>query len=402
MSLHRKPTILQVLPSLDTGGVERGAVEMVQAITAAGGDALVASAGGRMVAQVERAGGRHVSLALMTKDPLNIYLNAGRLARLMRRENVDLIHARSRAPAWSAWIASRRLDVPLVTTWHGIHGEEFWGKHTYNSVMARGARVIAASSYIAERVKAGYGVETDRLRLIPRGVDTDFFDPQAVGGDRVHKLAEAWRVPTGAKVVMLPARVTRWKGAETLLQAAGMLGRPDVFWVLVGSDQGREAYAESLTKRAKKLGVLETLRLAGHCDDMPAALLLADVVVNASLKPEPFGRNVIEAQAMGRPVVAFHHGGAAETVAEGQTGFLVPPGDEPALSAAIGRALDMPDEERAWLGWRAREAVLAGYTTEAMQRATLAVYSEILGARFGTLGSFDAAAQDAVLSQASL
>ena len=402
MSLHRKPTILQVLPSLDTGGVERGTVEMVQAITAAGGDALVASAGGRMVAQVERAGGRHVSMALMTKDPLNIYINAGRLARLIRRESVDLIHARSRAPAWSAWIASRRLGVPIVTTWHGIYGEEFWGKHAYNGVMARGSRVIAASSYIADRVKAGYGVGTDRLRLIPRGVDTGVFDPQAVGGDRVHRLAEAWRVPTGAKVVMLPARVTRWKGAEALLQAAGLLGRPDVFWVLVGSDQGRETYTASLTKLATKRGVLETLRLAGHCDDMPAAMLLADVVVNASLKPEPFGRNVIEAQAMGRPVVAFHHGGAAETIAESQTGFLVPPGDVPALSAAIGRALDLPDEERAWLGWRAREAVLAGYTTEAMQRATLAVYSEILRDRFGTPGRFAAAAQETTLSPAAL
>jgi glycosyltransferase involved in cell wall biosynthesis len=379
MSPHRGPTILQVLPSLDTGGVERGTVEMVQAITAAGGDALVASAGGRMVAQVERAGGRHVRMALMTKDPLNIYLNAGRLARLMRREDVQLVHARSRAPAWSAWLAARRLGVPLVTTWHGIHGEEFWGKHSYNSVMARGARVIAASGYIAERVKAGYGIGPDRLRLIPRGVDTGQFDPQAVGGDRVHRLAEAWRVPTGAKVVMLPARVTRWKGAEALLQAAGLLGRPDVFWVLVGSDQGRETYAESLTKRAKKLGVLERLRLAGHCDDMPAALMLADVVVNASLKPEPFGRSVIEAQAMGRPVAAFDHGGAAETVSDGMTGLLAPPGDVAALAASIGQLLDLDAEERAWLGWRQRMAVFETYTTKRMQAATLGVYGELLG-----------------------
>jgi glycosyltransferase involved in cell wall biosynthesis len=396
MSLLPRPTILQVLPSLDAGGVERGTVEMVQAITEAGGRAVVASAGGRLVSQVERAGGRHLSIALMTKDPLNIYLNAGRLARLMRREGVDLVHARSRAPAWSAWLAARRLGVPFVTTWHGLYGEEFWGKHRYNSVMARGARVIAASRFIAERIKAGYGVEPARLRLIPRGVDADSFDPQAVGGDRVHRLAEAWRVPTGAKVVMLPARVTRWKGAEALLDAAQLLGRPDVFWVLVGSDQGREEFSTSLTRRAKRLGLLAQLRLAGHCEDMPAALLLADVVVSASLKPEPFGRNVIEAQAMGRPVVAFHHGGAAETIAEEQTGFLVPPGDVPALSAAIGRALDLPDEARAWLGWRAREAVLAGYTTAAMQRATLGVYAELLDGRFGAWGRVPAAEADTV------
>ncbi len=401
MTLQRKPAILQVLPSLDIGGVERGTVEMVQAIVGAGGQALVASAGGRMVGQVERAGGRHVALALMTKDPLNIYLNAGRLARLIRRERVDLVHARSRAPAWSAWLASRRLGVPLVTTWHGIYGEDFWGKHRYNSVMARGERVIAASRTIADRVRTGYDVGQDRLRLIPRGVDTDIFDPEAIGGDRVHRLAEAWRVPTGAPVVMLPARVTRWKGAEKLLEAAAMLGRQDVFWVLVGSDQGREDFSASLTRKAKKLGILERLRLAGQCDDMPAALMLADVVVSASLKPEPFGRNVIEAQAMGRPVVAFHHGGAAETIADGLTGFLVPPGDVPALSAAIGRALDLPEEERAWLSWRGREAVLAGYTTQAMQQATLAVYDEILAARFGRLASVQMAPEAAAMMQAS-
>jgi glycosyltransferase involved in cell wall biosynthesis len=400
MTLKRPPAILQVLPSLDTGGVERGTVEMVQAIAGAGGKALVASAGGRMVGQVERAGGRHVALTLMTKDPLNIYLNAGRLARLIRRERIDLVHARSRAPAWSAWLAARRLGVPLVTTWHGIYGEDFWGKHRYNSVMARGDRVIAASRYIAERIRTGYGVEPGRLRLIPRGVDTDVFDPQAVGGDRVHRLAEAWRVPTGAPVVMLPARVTRWKGAEKLLEAAAMLGRRDVFWVLVGSDQGRIDFSASLTRKAGRLGILETLRLTGQCDDMPAAMLLADVVVNASLKPEPFGRNVIEAQSMGRPVVAFHHGGAAETIADGRTGFLVPPGDVPALSAALGRALDLPDEERAWLGWRAREAVLAGYTTAAMQQATLGVYDEILSGDFDRLVS--SMAPDETAMQTSL
>jgi glycosyltransferase involved in cell wall biosynthesis len=196
--------------------------------------------------------------------------------------------------------------------------------------------------------------------------------------------------------------VTRWKGAEALLDAAAILARPDVFWVLVGSDQGREDFSNALTRRARKLGLLENLRLTGQCDDMPAALLLADVVVSASLKPEPFGRSVIEAQSMGRPVVAFHHGGAAETVAEGLTGFLVPPGDVPGLAAGIGRALDLSDEERAWLGWRAREAVLEGYTTASMQNATLAVYDEILSGRLGALGRFQMAPEDTAMMQTSL
>jgi glycosyltransferase involved in cell wall biosynthesis len=373
MTFDRKTTILQVLPALESGGVERGTVEMVQAIVAAGGRALVASAGGRMVAQVERAGGQHIGLALMTKDPLNIWLNAGKLARIIRAEGVDLVHARSRAPAWSACMAARRAGVPFVTTWHGIYGEDFPGKRTYNSVMARGERVIAASRTIASR----------SLRIIPRGVDTGVFNPEAVTGDRVHRLAQAWRLPTDARVVMLPARLTRWKGAETLIDAAGLLARPDVFWVLVGDDRGSGTFAQNLLRRASRRKILGNLRLAGHCDDMPAALLLADVVVNTSLKPEPFGRSVIEAQAMGCPVVAFNHGGAAETVIDQQTGFLVPPKDTIALSAAIGRTLDLPDDELSWLSWRAREAIETGYTVSAMQQATLAVYAEVLqGAGF--------------------
>jgi glycosyltransferase involved in cell wall biosynthesis len=378
MTFDRKTTILQVLPALESGGVERGTIEMVQAIVAAGGRALVASAGGRMVAQVERAGGQHVGLALMTKDPLNIWFNAGKLARIIRAEGVDLVHARSRAPAWSAWMAARRTRVPLVTTWHGIYGEDFPGKRTYNSVMARGERVIAASRTIASRVVATYGVDGQRLRVIPRGVDTSVFNPEAVTGDRVHRLAQAWRLPTDARVVMLPARLTRWKGAETLIDAAGLLARPDVFWVLVGDDRGSAAFAQRLLRRANRRKILANLRLAGHCDDMPAALLLADVVVSTSLKPEPFGRSVIEAQAMGCPVVAFNHGGAAETVIDQQTGFLVPPKDTIALSAAIARTLDMPEDELTWLSWRAREAIETGYTVTAMQQATLAVYAEVL------------------------
>jgi glycosyltransferase involved in cell wall biosynthesis len=314
----------------------------------------------------------------MTKDPLNIWINARKLARLIRAESVDLVHARSRGPGWSAWMAARRTQIPFVTTWHGIYGEDFPGKRAYNSVMARGDRVIAASRTIASRVAATYGVDSARLRVIARGVDTQIFNPDAVNGDRVHRLAQAWRLPTEARVVMLPARLTRWKGAEALIDAAGLLARPHVYWVLVGDVRGNGRFTSHLLRRAKRRRVVDNLRMLGHCDDMPAALLLADVVVNTSLKPEPFGRSVIEAQAMGCPVVAFNHGGAAETVIDQKTGFLVPPKDTVALAAAIAHALDMPEDELAWLGWRAREAIEAGYTVTAMQQATLRVYAEVL------------------------
>ncbi len=378
MVAGKRMVILQVLPALETGGVERGTVEMVQAIVAAGGTALVASAGGRMVAEVERAGGRHVGLKLMTKDPLNIWLNAGPLAGLIRREGVSLVHARSRAPAWSAWLASRRTGVPFVTTWHGVYGEEFPGKRLYNRVMARGDRVIAISHFVAEKVASRYRVDPARLRVIYRGVDAAVFDPARAVGDRVHKLAQAWRLPPGAPVVMLPARLTRWKGAELLLDAMAALPDKASYCVLVGADQGRQTYAAALVSRAERLGLGGRVRFAGHCDDMPAALMLADVVVSASLKPEPFGRAVIEAQAMGRPVVVSDHGGAAETVQPGVTGWRVPPGDAAALAEALRHALSLDADERAALAERARDSVLTYFTTASMQQATLAVYRELL------------------------
>jgi glycosyltransferase involved in cell wall biosynthesis len=368
------PPILQVLPALESGGVERGTVDIAQAIVAAGGTALVASAGGRMVPQLERVGGRHVSLALMTKDPVNIWLNSFALGRVIRRDGVGLVHARSRAPAWSAYWAARRARVPFVTTWHGVYDESVPGKRLYNSVMARGERVIAISRFVADRLRA-LGVPEARIRVIPRGVDTALFDPAAVNGDRVHRLAQAWRLPPGAAVVMLPARLTRWKGAELLLQAMARVPRRDVFVVFVG---GGDGMAPRLTALAERLGLADRTRLAGHCDDMQAALMLADVVVCPSLKPEPFGRTAIEAQAMGRLVIAADHGGAAETVVHG-TGFRVPPGDAAALADKVAAALSLAGEERSAIGAAARAHVMANYTVRAMQQATLAVYREVVG-----------------------
>ncbi len=372
-------TILQVLPSLMSGGVERGTVEMAEAITRAGGRALVASAGGPMVRAVEHAGGEHVWIDLMTRDPLSVWRNAGRLASLVRSRRVALVHARSRAPAWSAWLAARRTATPLVTTWHGVHGEDFPGKRQYNAVLARGARVIAISDFVAAQVAGRHGVGPDRLRVIPRGVDVAAFDPAVVSGARLHRLAAAWRLPDGMGVVMLPARLARWKGHAVLLDALALLGRTDVCAVLVGAEDGRGRHGEELMARAARLGLSGRLRLVGHCDDMPAALLLADAVVSASLRPEPFGRVVIEAQAMGRAVIAAEGGGAAETIEPGVTGWRVPAGDAAALAATLAVVLALRQDERAALGAQARAAVLARFTAARMQAATLAVYNELLG-----------------------
>ena len=371
-------TVLQVLPSLDTGGVERGTVEITQAIVAAGGIALVASAGGRLVAAVERAGGRHIRLPLASKNPVTIWLNADRLSRLVRTEGVGIVHARSRAPAWSALLAARRTGARFVTTYHGVYNEGLPGKRHYNAVMAKGDRVIAISRFVAALLAARHGVEPSRIRIIPRGVDPALFDPGHAAGPRAAGLGQVWRVPDGAPVVMLPARLTRWKGAAVLIDAMARMAHADACCVLVGATQGRERFARQLEAQAQALGMAGRLRLVGHCDDMPAALALADVVVSASLDPEGFGRAVIEAQAMARPVIATDHGGAAETVEHGVTGWRVPPGDAGALAAALDHALGLPPAARQAMGARARASVLAQYPAAAMQAATLDVYRELL------------------------
>jgi glycosyltransferase involved in cell wall biosynthesis len=211
------PVVLQVLPSLVTGGVERGTVEIAQALAEAEATALVASAGGRLVRQIERAGGIHITLPLATKSPLRIWRNAGALEGLIRGRKVSLVHARSRAPAWSAWVACQRTGVPFVTTYHGAYGEEFPLKRRYNAVMARGRIVIAASRYIADLITARHGLDPARIWVIPRGVDPLVFDPAIVSGSRIAKLAADWRLPDGVRTVVLPGRLTAWKGHPVLL-----------------------------------------------------------------------------------------------------------------------------------------------------------------------------------------
>ncbi|MBR0663667.1 glycosyltransferase family 4 protein [Roseomonas hellenica] len=371
------PAILQVLPALVTGGVERGTIEIAEAQIAAGFRAIVASAGGPMVAELERLGARHVALPLDRKSPLAIWRNAARLAALVRAEGVAILHARSRGPAWSALLAARRTGACFVTTYHGTYNEGFPGKRAYNAVMAKGDRVIAISRFIAALIAERHGTPAERIRIIPRGVDPRRFDPALVAPERIAVLRAAWDLPERRPVVLLPGRITRWKGQGVLVEAMAAIPGAAMA-LLVGNQGGKRGFATELEARIAALGLGGRVRLVGHAEDMAAALLLADVVVHASTDAEAFGRTVIEAQAMARPVIASDLGGPRETVEEGVTGWRVPPGDAVALAAALTRVLAMPASERTAIGAAARQAVLTHYTTRAMQDATIAVYRELL------------------------
>ncbi len=378
----RVPAVLQVLPALGRGGgVERGTIEVAGAIIEAGGRALVASAGGPMVHDLTRLGAEHILLPMASKNPLVMYANIGRLAGLIRRENVDIVHARSRAPAWSAYFAARRVQRPFITTFHGTYGEAHSLKRRYNAIMARGDRVIAISRFIGERLKKLYGVPPDRIRIIHRGVDLSRFDPALVSSGRIIKLARAWRLTENHPVIMLPGRLTRWKGQAVFLDALASLGRKDIRAILVGSDQGRAGYRHELESQIKQGGLEEVVRIVGHCDDMPAAYMLADVVVSTSTNPEAFGRVIAEAQALGRPVIASDHGGAQEQIIKGQTGWLTKPGDSVDLAEAMAFVLALQDDQRESLVLKAMKAVGENFSKTAMCAKTLEVYDEALHLR---------------------
>jgi glycosyltransferase involved in cell wall biosynthesis len=389
----RPPAVLQIVPRLVSGGAERGTVELAEALVAAGWASYVASAGGPLERDIIRSGATHLTLPLASKNPLLIRRNATLLARLIQRLNIDIVHARSRAPAWSAWSAASATGRHFVTTFHNAYGDGVSLKRWYNSVMARGERVIAISQFVADHAAQMYGVGPERLRTIPRGVDLELFDPSRIGARRIISLAQQWRLPDGVPVVMLPGRLTRWKGGLDFIAAVTALGRRDICCVLVGPEQ-RRGFRRELQTSVERNGLAGLFRIVEECRDMPAAYMLADVVVSASSDPEGFGRVIIEAQAMGRPVVATAHGGSCETIEPGLTGWLVPPRDPAGLARAIGEALSLGESERERFARRTIAHVTSRFTREVMCARTIEVYEELLFPEVGT--SWDATPAAAV------
>lgn len=376
-------TLLQVTPELETGGAEQTTIDVAHAVVAQGGKALVATKGGRMAARLTADGGRLAQMPAQSKNPLVILGNAARLIDLIRREKVSLVHARSRAPAFSALWAAHATKTPFVATYHGVYNARSNLKRWYNAVMTKGDLVIANSEYTRQHVIQEHGIPPEKVVAIPRGVDLSRFEPGMVGCERVKTLAEAWGVASDERrlKVLLAGRLTRWKGQGLLIEAMALLkarGEDRILLLLAGDDQGRKGYRGELTAAIAAAGLEDSVKLVGHCDDMPAAYLLADLAIAPSLEPEAFGRTAVEPQVMGRPVMAADHGATRETVVPGETGWLVKPGDAEAWAQALLVACEAGAARRQTMGQAARARARRLYSVDAMCEATLDVYARVL------------------------
>lgn len=374
--------ILQVAPELSAGGVERTVLEVTEAIVEAGGRALLASKGGRLEPELERLGGELFRMDAKSRNPLTIKANEGRLRRIIREQKVDLIHARSRAPAWSAWGAAKAEGIAFVTTYHGAYSGTSGLKRAYNSVMAKGDLVIANSNWISAHIREIHDVPAERIVTIPRGVDLVEFDPKVVARSRIEAIRALWGLEGDRRLtLLLPGRLTEWKGQMLTIEAFAALApdeRSGLVLVLAGDPQGRDDYVASLHHRLHALSLEHSVVISPHIADMPAAYLAADIVLAPSIRPEAFGRVVAEAAAMERPVIVSDHGGGRETVLEYETGARVAPGDAAALAGALRAMIGLGPTVRASMGAAGRAHVTRHFSKRGLQAATLTVYKRLL------------------------
>lgn len=376
---EEKPVVLQVLPELQHGGVEWGTVQIAEALKKGGYTNFVASCGGRLVYELDKLKIKHFTLPLKTKNPFKMYLNSLKLEKIIKENGINIVHARSRAPAWSAYWAAKRAGVKFMTTFHGTYGLGPKGiKKFYNKVMTFGELIIAISKHIKSHMLNNYTVDESKIRLIPRCVDIEKFSPAAVTQERIIRAVADNNLPEDRPIISLIGRITRWKGQHILVEAMAKIKHKEAYALIIGSDQGRVKYTEGLKETAEKLGVADRIQFIGESFDIPALLMVSDIVLSTAIEPEAFGRAAIEGQAMGKIVLASDIGGSLENVVDGVSGRLFRSNDAQALAEAIDWALDLPAEEKKKISDAAIKNVRDNFTKQQMCDKTIAVYKELL------------------------
>ncbi len=385
--LDTMTSILQIIPRLGSGGAEKTTLDIARAIVENQWASIVVSEGGRLVESIEKQGSTHIMMSAASKNPFKILFNAWRLVSIIRQKNISIIHARSRAPAWSALLASRICGIPFVTTYHGAYKQSSKIKALYNSVMVRSSITIANSNWTSKLIRSRYPNRDLNIQTVYRGTDFNEFDKAAISRARKQALWDIWSVDEDQPIILSLARITELKGQRTLIETIpAILGsNPDAVIVFAGDDQGHSGYRQELEKRCAELGVSQNVRFPGHCEDPAAAFSISLVTVVSSHQPETFGRVAVEAQALGSLVVVSDLGGAGETVLsppvieESQrTGWKIPANDAPAMQDAIVEVLQIEAAARQRIIQNARAHVVEKFSTQRMCSETIKIYESLI------------------------
>jgi len=375
---------MQVLPSLRVGGLERGACDVAKAANAAGWRSLMVSSGGPAVDEVEKYGVVHFQVPVASKSPFTMICNILRLYQIIRNESVSLVHARSRAPAWSAYFAAKWAGVHFITTFHGVYGfGPFKLKKAYNKIMTFGNVVIGISNFIADHIISNYSLKRETIIVVPRGVDLEYFNPLNVSLSRVQKLKQDWGVFETQNAIMLPARLSDWKGHYLLLEAITVLRDSgdlpeDFVCFMVGPGSSGSSYKDLLNRAIKKRNLVKHVYIIDNCQDIAAAYMIANIVVSASTRPEAFGRVVAEALAMECLVVAPSFGAAPEIINPIEAGFLFKPKDSMSLALCLKSILEMKIIDRSKLLLGARKYIAKSFNNLDMTRETIRIYDQVI------------------------
>jgi glycosyltransferase involved in cell wall biosynthesis len=382
-------SVLVVAPTLDVGAADTGAVELVRILASAGFRVIVVSRAGRLVADITAAGGEFVPLDVSSNNPFLMLRNAIKLTRMARDRQCRVIHAFGRAGAWSAFIAARLCQIPLVTSCYKGFREQNIFKHFYNSIMARADHVIASSEQIAQLINDRYGTSWNKIAVVSCSIDLDRFDPDKVTRERIDAIRSAWGVKRETKVILITGRILRRKGHHVVVKAVKRLkemGLKDFLCVFVGEDRGRTRYTGELWDLVLSTGTMDVIRMAAPVADMPAAFAAASVVVSAAIQPEGVQRAILEGQAMARPVIVSDLGAGADVVLTAPTvpesriaGFRFQAGDDAELAAALLRLFSMPEPNRATIGRRGRDWVLGHFNSAIVTEQTLRLYRDVAG-----------------------
>ena len=383
MSLNLK--VLQVIPKLGYGGAETGCYDIAHYLPENNCESFIVTSGGDLLKFVDKKKVKVIKLPVDSKNPLLIIFNSLALIWIILFNNISIVHARSRAPAWSCYLATILTGRKFVTTFHGTYNFESKLKQFYNSVMVRSDLIIAGSNFIFSHIKENYSKYFDvnkRLRVIFRGINVDYFDPTTKLDIDEKKLLKQWEIEKDKKIILLPGRLTSWKGQELFIEAINLvnieLGYEAFYVVILGSDQGRDLYKKKLTRLTEQFRMNNQVRFIDHCKDMALAYKISDIIISASTEPEAFGRVAVEAQSMERPIIASNIGGSNETIINDKTGYLFESGNAKSLCEKILKTLTINEVQLKSIGIEGRKNIVQKFNVEKMCFSTYSEYKKLI------------------------